>query len=151
MESKEDGFFSDGAFKKDVYELDKGKILSYYKEKGYLDAQIVEDKVEYEWENPELKDKRVIFITIKVTESDIYYFNGYSIAGNKVVETKELTEQFEQTKKGEIFNDSLFQKDKQMISFNYANKGYIFARVIPRGPSPKKRLSTAVRKKRISL
>lgn len=132
METEEDGLFRDGDFKKDTYEQDKGKIVAYYRENGYLDAQIVEDSVEYEWKNPEKKDTRTIFIVIKVSEGERYYFDGYSVAGNKVIESKVIESQFELTKKGEIFNDTKFQKDRQMISFNYASLGYIFARVVPK-------------------
>lgn len=132
METEEDGLFKIGDFKKEVYEQDKGKILAYYKEFGYLDAQIVEDKVEYEWKDPEKQDKRIIFITIKLMEGEKYYFDKYTISGNKIIESKVFESEFELTKEGELFNDTKFQKDRQMISFNYANKGYIFARVIPK-------------------
>ncbi len=132
METEEEGLFKDGEFKSDVYEQDKGKILALYREKGYLDAQIIDDRVEYEWKNPEKKDKRVIFITIRVTEGERYYFDKYTIAGNKVIESSVLQAQFEQIKPGVVFNDTRFQRDRQMISFNYATKGYIFARVVPR-------------------
>lgn len=132
MESEEDGLFKDGDFKKDIYEQDKTKILALYREEGYLDAQILEDRVEYEWKDPRKKEERVIFITIKVTEGERYYFDRYTIAGNQVVESKVLESQFEQTKEGDIFNDTRFQKDRQMISFTYASKGYIFARVVPK-------------------
>ncbi|HSV95419.1 MAG TPA: outer membrane protein assembly factor BamA [Spirochaetota bacterium] len=132
MESEEDGLFKDGDFKKDIYEQDKTKILALYREEGYLDAQILEDRVEYEWKDPRKKEKRVIFITIKLAEGERYYFNRYTIAGNQIVESKVLESQFEQTREGEIFNDTKFQRDRQMISFTYASKGYIFARVVPK-------------------
>ncbi len=132
MESEEDGLFKNGDFKKDIYEQDKTKVLALYREEGYLDAQILEDRVEYEWKDPRKKETRVIFITIKVAEGERYYFDRYTIAGNQVVESKVLESQFEQIKEGEIFNDTKFQKDRQMISFTYASKGYIFARVVPK-------------------
>ena len=43
METEEEGWFRDGTFKKEAYEQDKGKIIGYYKERGYLDAEILED------------------------------------------------------------------------------------------------------------
>ena len=58
MELEEEGFFSDGTFKREVYELDKGRIIAYYKERGYLDAQIIEDEIEYEWVDPEKQDEQ---------------------------------------------------------------------------------------------
>ncbi|MCU0847882.1 MAG: outer membrane protein assembly factor BamA [Spirochaetes bacterium] len=136
METSEKGLFKDGAFKHDVFEQDKSKILALYKENGYLDAQIVEDKVEYEWINPEKKDERCIFITIKATEGEKYYFDSYSVKINApeekmVFKPAELMKDFELNTRGEVFNNTLFEKDRQSISFNYASKGYIFARVIP--------------------
>jgi outer membrane protein insertion porin family len=132
METEEDGWFKDGDFKRETYEQDKGKVLERYREDGYLDAEIVEDRVEYEWENPLKRDRRMIFITIKVIEGGKYYFDKYTIAGNKVIESSVFQGQFELNSTGEVFNDSKFQRDRQMISFNYASQGYIFARVVPR-------------------
>ena len=132
METNENRWFTDGTFRKDKYEEDKGKIIAYYKEKGYLDAQIVEDEVEYEWKDPSAEDERAIFITIKVTEGEKYYFDKYTIAGNKVFDTPTLEEGFEQKDSGDVFNNTKFEMDRQNISFLYASKGYIFARVVPK-------------------
>ncbi|MFH0974934.1 MAG: outer membrane protein assembly factor BamA [Spirochaetota bacterium] len=131
METKESGLFDDGKFNKDIYEQDKAKIVGYSKELGYIDAQIIEDKVEYAWKDPEEKNERAIFITIKLIEGEKYYFDKYTIAGNKVFTTKTLESKFELTENGEVFNNTSFTRDMQSISFNYASKGYIFARVVP--------------------
>ncbi|TAL31225.1 MAG: outer membrane protein assembly factor BamA [Spirochaetes bacterium] len=132
METEEDGFFKTAEFKKDIYEQDKAKIVALYKENGYLDAQILEDRVEYEWKDPDAESQRTIFVTIKVMEGERYYFDKYTMAGNKVFEGRVFEQQYEQTDSGEIFNDTRFQRDRQMISFTYASKGYIFTRVIPK-------------------
>ncbi len=136
MDTAEKGLFKDGDFKRDAWEQDKAKLLAYYRQYGYLDAQIIGENIEYEWVNPEKKEKRGIFITLKVSEGDIYYFDKYSVRidgneGKTVFRPKELMKDFEQTKKGAVFNDTTFQIDRQSISFKYASKGYIFARVVP--------------------
>lgn len=136
METKENGIFSDGIFDRDKYEQDKGRIIGYCKQSGYLDASIIGDKVEYEWANPLTKTKRVIYITIAISEGEKYYFDSYSVSietdGNKSVFTPEqLAKTFTQTKKGEVFNNTMFEADRQMINFTYASEGYIFARVVP--------------------
>ncbi len=135
METTEESLFQDGAFKRSTYEQDKGKILAFYKQEGYLDAQILEDRVEYEWEDPTLEEKRSIFVVIKVAEGEKYYFDGYTIDiksdGKKpVVDPKQIMNNFALNEKGELFNNTKFLMDKQSISFQYASKGYIFARVI---------------------
>ncbi len=71
-----------------------------------------------------------------MSEGDIYYFDKYSVRidgneGKTVFRPKELMKDFEQTKNGAVFNDTTFQIDRQSISFKYASKGYIFARVVP--------------------
>jgi outer membrane protein insertion porin family len=132
MDTKETGIFDDGKFNKDLYEQDKGKILAYIKEFGYIDAQIIEDKVEYEWKDPEEEKNRAIFITVKVVEGEKYYFDKYTVSGNKVFDTKTLESKFQLQETGEDFNNTLFQMDRQSISFTYASKGYIFARVTPK-------------------
>ncbi len=131
MDTKEKDWLDDGKFNKDIYEQDKGKILAYIKEFGYIDAQIIEDKVEYEWKDPEEEKDRAIFITIKVVEGEKYYFDKYTISGNKIFDTKTLESKFQLQETGEEFNNTLFQMDRQSISFTYASKGYIFARVTP--------------------
>ena len=132
METKEERWFTDGTFKKDKYEEDKGKIIAHYKENGYLDAQIIEDEVEYEWKDPSAEDERAIFITIKVTEGEKFYFDKYTIAGNIVFDTPVLESGFEQITTGDVFNNTKFEMDRQSISFIYASRGYIFARVVPK-------------------
>ncbi|MFC1670972.1 outer membrane protein assembly factor BamA [Spirochaetota bacterium] len=137
METEEEGIVADGAFKRDEYEKDKTKIISYCREQGYLDAQIIEDRVEYEWDDPVKKEKRVIFIIIKISEGEKYYFDKYSVnfvnkKKKNVFKGKIFYKDFLLSEHGELFNYTKFQMDKQSISLKYASRGYIFARVIPR-------------------
>ena len=133
METTERGFLgSGGQYKKDTYGQDKMKIVGYYKEKGYLDAQIVEDSVDYEWADPRTREERSIFITLKISEGEKYYFDKYTIAGNKIFESRVFESLFEQRTTGDVFNYTAYQKDMQMMAQLYASKGYIFSRVIPK-------------------
>ncbi len=139
METKEDSLFNDGAFKSDVYEEDKRKIVGYYQQSGYLDAQIVDEKVEYEWVDPEQKTERGIYIVLKLYEGERYYFDGpytMNITGGDdqvltVDEVENLKKSFTLKENGDIFDNSRFLNDKNSIGLLYASKGYIFARVVP--------------------
>ena len=139
METREDSLFTDGAFKAGIYEDDKRKIIGYYQQEGYLDAQIVDEKVEYEWVDPDEKIERGIFIVLKLYEGDRYYFDGpYNLdiqAGEGQVlseqELKKIIGSFTMNVSGEVFNNSKFMNDKNSIGLYYASKGYIFARVVP--------------------
>jgi len=138
LETSEDGIFQDGAFKKDIFEQDKTKILGYYRERGFLDAQIIDESVEYEWVDPSKKEERGIYITLKISEGERYYFDGYTVKINRgeekpVFTVEEIMSGLEMKgMEGEVFDDTVFQKDRQSISFLYASRGYIFARVIPK-------------------
>jgi outer membrane protein insertion porin family len=85
IETKAKGMLSDGVFKRDLYEQDKQRILAYYKKNGYIDAEIINDpnQLEYEWADPENNEGHVreIYITLKVKEGERYYFDGYEIKG----------------------------------------------------------------------
>lgn len=139
METKEDSLFNDGSFKREVYEEDKRKIIGYYQQEGYIDAQIVDEKVDFQWVDPNLKKERCVFIMLKLYEGDRYYFDGeYTINfdnGKSNVlsqeEIEKLKEDFQLKEKGEIFDNTKFQNDRNSISFLYASKGYIFSRVVP--------------------
>ncbi len=139
MDTKEDAWYQDGAFKKEVYEEDKRKILGFYQQEGYLDAQIIDEKVDYEWTNPLEPGTRCIYIVLKLSEGEKYYFEGpYDIkigdGKSNVLTEKEiekLKESFLLKENGELFDNTKFLNDRQSISFLYASKGYIFARVVP--------------------
>jgi outer membrane protein insertion porin family len=86
MQSKELKLLGDGYYKRDVLEQDKARIVAYYKSKGYLDAEIINDplhQIEYEWDNPEDQSGSVrsIYITLKIHEGEKYYFDGYEVSG----------------------------------------------------------------------
>jgi outer membrane protein insertion porin family len=139
METNVDSFFQDGAFKREVYEEDKKKILGYYQQEGYLDAQIVDERIEYEWTNPLEPGERCVYIQLKLIEGERYYFGGpYDlkfVEGKSTVlsdkEVENLKKSFQLQQYGELFDNTKFLNDRQSISFLLASKGYIFARVIP--------------------
>jgi outer membrane protein insertion porin family len=153
METKEDGILSEGLFNVATYELDKQKILAYYRQEGYLDADIIDDNVSYEWVDPEKKERRGIYITIKIYEGERYYFDKYTIEGNKIISSDVFFKNFELkhqevtpltrfTKSAASFfgfyldddtvcNDTLFQTDRYNIAYEYGKLGYLFTRVIP--------------------
>jgi len=140
METKEDSVFQSGSFKKEVFEEDKRKIIGYYQQEGYLDAQIVDEKTDYQWSDPLDPDERSIFIVLKLSEGERYYFDGEYTLEIEDGKSKALTEQeieklknsFLLKEKGEVFDNTKFLNDRQSISILYGSKGYIFARVIPK-------------------
>jgi outer membrane protein insertion porin family len=85
MTLKEKGVTADGKFKREDFEMSKMRILMYYKERGYLDAEILDDpnQISYEWSNPEDTGSavRAIYVTLKIREGERYFFDGYEVKG----------------------------------------------------------------------
>lgn len=163
LELKEAGFIESGNFKETSFETDKQKIVAYLKSKGYLDAELVNEGTNWEihWENPRIKDKRVIIVNFKVSEGDLYFFNGYTTAHDLSIEPNgqpmflnkennpagtpkakfkpvfevdylENLYEFTNDDVGDIFDEGKFVRDRAMINELYSGKGYLFAQVAPK-------------------
>ena len=152
MQIKAKSILNSGEYKKDEFEMDKMRLIYFYRSLGYLDADIVEEKTRLEWKNPESTDDRELYITLKFKEGERYYFEGYSLEGNKLVPTEKITSQFSLKKEKEpsealvdkirglsgsavdddiVFDETKFQQDRGVISYEYSTIGHVFARVIP--------------------
>jgi len=143
LELEEEGLIKDGTFSESKFERDKSAIIELYNSKGYLDAEITEAKYEVRWKNPLKMDERVIIITYHISEGDVYFFNGYAMEWDQayvnqetniqLFQEKDLSYFFEYTDAdiGGPFDNNKYNRDKGSINFQYSEKGYIFARVIP--------------------
>ncbi|MBP7902011.1 MAG: outer membrane protein assembly factor BamA, partial [Spirochaetes bacterium] len=152
MITKAKSLLNSGEFKRDEYEQDKMRLIYFFRSLGYLDADIVEEKTRLEWKNPESTEDRELYITLKFKEGERYYFDGYSLEGNKLVPTEKITSQFSLKKEKDptdaladkirgltsdisdddiVFDETKFQQDRSVISYEYSTIGHVFARVIP--------------------
>lgn len=117
--------FWDGAtLDKNILEEDKKLILNYYKEKGYRDAEVTD--IDLKLSN----DKEDVFITVKVNEGQLYYFNDIKFIGNKLYPDSVLYERLD-IKKGNIYNytkliSNLYGNEQETdISSLYYDNGYL--------------------------
>lgn len=121
--------FSASKLVKDEYEEDKKKILKYYANIGYRDAQIVMDTVYREGDGD-------LQIKMKINEGRRYYFRNINWKGNSIYESKVLS-QVLGIQKGDIYNQELleqrlrFSQDGRDISSLYMDNGYLFFNVDP--------------------
>lgn len=153
MEIKEDSLFSESKFSIATYEADKQKILMLYRENGFLDADIIDEEVVYDWVDPEKKEKRGIFITLRINEGERYFFEKYTVEGNSILSTERIMKLFElkhreetpltrfadkvlrfvgqDVEKDTVCNDTFFQMDRYNLAFEYGKQGYLFTRIMP--------------------
>ncbi len=119
---KEVGFLKDGAFKSSSLEQDKRTILSYYNERGYIDANILDVKID-STDNDE-KQRIDLSITFVIQEGAQYTYGGLSITGNEIFPTEKLLAQMK-LKEGTIFNAIKFEEGLAEIANIYYESGYM--------------------------
>jgi outer membrane protein insertion porin family len=125
-EIKEDKWWRSADFDREKYEEDLLKLLEFYRNEGYRDAEIVSDSLYYN------DDRDDMFIDITVNEGPQYYFGDISFNGNKVFTDEELAANL-RFKKGDVYSKkSLDEASYQQIGGLYYDLGYIFASATPR-------------------
>ncbi|MBI3884676.1 MAG: outer membrane protein assembly factor BamA [Opitutae bacterium] len=112
-----------GRFKDDKFEEDLDKLRDYYKEQGYLDAEIAEDKVSFDYPTP-----GKLVITIRVNEGRRYRVGDISFSGNKLY-PESLLRLLQKQKKGTVFVPSKLDKDVETLEDFYGRDGYLDTRV----------------------
>ena len=123
METKKWWMFSwltgSGRFKDDQFEDDLDKVRDYYREQGYLDVEIAQDKIVFSYPTP---DK--LLITINVTEGRQYRVGEINFSGNKLFATT-LLKRVARIRSGMVFVPSLLDKDTERVEDFYGKDGYL--------------------------
>ncbi len=120
---KEAGLFQAGAFQDLKLEEDRQKIAAYYRERGYVDADVVD--VLRETLRDEKAGKNWLILTFAIKEGRQWGYGGMSFEGNKVFSTEKLSSLVYQ-KPGSVLNATKLQQDKARIADLYYENGYIF-------------------------
>lgn len=123
METKKWNMFSwllgSGRLKDDEFDEDLNKLRDYYKEQGYLDVEIAEDKVTFDYP----KSGKLV-ITIRVNEGRLYRIGDISFSGNKLF-PETLLRLVPRQRKGMVFVPSKLDKDVESIEDFYGRGGYL--------------------------
>ncbi len=112
-----------GHLKDDDFDDDLTKLRDYYKEQGYLDIEIAEDKITFDYPKP----GRLV-ITIRVNEGRRYRIGDITFKGNKLYPDR-LLRLLPREKKGMIFTPSKLDKDVESLEDFYGREGYLDTRV----------------------
>jgi outer membrane protein insertion porin family len=115
MTTQESGFRSKPLVQRD-FEADQGKIISAYKEEGFLFARIIKSDVN---RRPEGK----IDIDIQIDEGPQVTLSEYRFHGNQIISSEELTSKLSQ-KIGEPIGQSRLKNDSRYIVSIYSERGY---------------------------
>ena len=109
-------------YSKEKMKGDLEKIESYYMDRGYLSFKVDSSQISLS------PDKTQIFITINVTEGDIYKIKSVDLAGDPAIDPA-ILRQFLLVKEGQIFSQILMTTSSEYVTQRLGNEGYTFAKV----------------------
>jgi len=112
-----------GRFKDELFEDDLDKLRDFYREQGFLDVEIPQEQVMFNYPSPEK-----LQLVIRVNEGRRYRLGEVSFAGNKLFESSLLRRVVRQ-RSGAVFVPSLLDKDVERIDDFYGKDGYLDTRV----------------------
>jgi outer membrane protein insertion porin family len=112
----------DGTYKEGKFEEDADKVQAYYRERGYVKAQIGQPELKILEDSKDGKS-RYVQLQIPVTEGPRYKIGEVTFAGNTVVKTEGLRPLFK-IEKGEWFNEKLIRKGFEKAREVYGSAGY---------------------------
>jgi outer membrane protein insertion porin family len=108
-----------GVFKDDQFDDDLGKLRDFYREQGYLDVEIAQDKIAFDYPAP----NRLV-ITIAVNEGRRYRIGDIAITGSKL-HPEALLKRILRQKSGAIFTPTKVDKDRDRLEEFYGRDGHL--------------------------
>jgi outer membrane protein insertion porin family len=108
-----------GVFKDDQFDDDLEKLRDYYREQGYLDVEIPQEKVTFTYPDP-----KHLILTISVTEGRRYRIGEISIVGAKL-HPEALLKRILRMKSGAVFSPSRIDKDRERLEDFYGRDGHL--------------------------
>lgn len=115
-------YTKDDQYSKQKLSADLERLRSFYLDRGYIKFDIESTQVTL------TPDKKQIYITINLTEGDLYTLEKVRLTGNLVVQPEELIK-LVQVGPGEIFSRKNATLTSKAISDRLGDEGYLFANV----------------------
>ena len=112
-----------GTYQETKFEEDAERVLEYYRDNGYVRAQVGEPEVEVLADSKD-KKTRWIELRIPVSEGNRYRVNSFDVAGNAVVKTDALKPLFK-LKTGDYYSMKEVRKGFEKAREIYGAGGYM--------------------------
>lgn len=125
---KEVGLIQKGAFQESMLEADKQAVLTYYKDRGYVDANVIDVLKDTVFNEDKKRDE--ITLTFVIQEGSQYNFGGVTFTGNRIFTTEQLMD-LVKLKPGAVFNSTKFQESMTAVTDLYYENGYTANNFIP--------------------
>ena len=126
-ENKTHGMFTfilgTGAYKADKYEDDADKVVSYYRDRGYIEARVGQPELKILEDSRDAKT-RWVELRIPVTEGRQYRVGKLEFEGNKIVKDAALRPLFK-LEEGDIYSEKKVRKGFEKAKELYGVGGYM--------------------------
>jgi outer membrane protein insertion porin family len=128
MVTREGNYFGfltgEGTFREEAFQRDLAIIEAAYYDRGFLNVKVEKPTVALS------PDKRLIYITVKITEGEQYRISSIDFSGDLIVPKDRLFAVLE-SRKGDIFSRAKVLKDDQSLADIYQDQGYAYANFNP--------------------
>ncbi len=115
-------FSSRDKYSKQALAGDLEKLRSYYLNRGYVDFKIDSTQVSI------TPDKKDIYITVVVTEGDVFTLSDIKLAGEMELPQQELFPLIH-LRRGEVFSRKQVTASAERLTSKYSDAGYAFANI----------------------
>ncbi|GAA6167509.1 outer membrane protein assembly factor BamA [Sessilibacter corallicola] len=117
-----DWFTSKNKYAKERLAGDLERLESYYLDRGYLKFSVDSTQVSLS------PDKESVYITVNITEGDVYTVSEVDLAGDLVVD-ENIIRRLILMREGQSFSQVLMTTTSEYITRRLGNEGYTFAEV----------------------
>jgi len=117
-------FFFGGTLKREELRRDLDRIRAYYLDNGFLDIAVEEPEIQLD------TSKKKLRILIQVQEGPQYRIGELGVKGDRLFTEPEIRGLIK-SRQGGIFSRETLQGDVVAITDRYAERGYLFADVVP--------------------
>jgi len=125
LKTKKRGFFGGGHVKEEQFPENRTKLETWYHNRGYRDARLVDQKL------LPTDDPKNLTLRVEVFEGPLYYFGEASYLGNTVVPDADF-EKMWTAKPGDRYDASKIERATGAAYAEYAERGYLYVGIDPR-------------------
>lgn len=115
-------YTNDDKYAREKLSGDLERLESWYLDRGYLNFSVDSTQVAIS------PDRESVFVTINITEGDVFTVSDIELAGNPIISESEIRSLIIQ-KEGETFSQVSMTRSSEIITYRLGNEGYTFAEV----------------------
>ncbi|HSC67909.1 MAG TPA: outer membrane protein assembly factor BamA [Cellvibrio sp.] len=109
-------------YNKEKMKGDLERLESWYMDRGYLNFKIDSSQISLS------PDKAKIFITVNISEGDIYKVSDIELAGDPAID-EQIIRRMILMQKDQVFSQILMTTSEEYVTKRLGNEGYTFAKV----------------------